>query len=71
MHGLSKLQKNFHDIFDSRVLTYNMIKYVFNAKSSQKSLPTTGKIILKNEDQISKTEIIQENNYNKTKQNTY
>lgn len=47
-----------------------MNKYVaFNAKLSQKNLSLIGKIILKNEDQISK--IIQENKKNQTKQKPY
>lgn len=58
--------KEFSYHFDSRVLPYNMDKYViFNTKSSQKNLSLTRKRILKNEDQISK--IIQTNNKNKIK----
>lgn len=37
----------------------------------KKNLSLIGKIILKNEDQISKIKIIQENNKSKTKQKTY
>lgn len=42
-------------MFYSRVLTHNINKNgVFKAKSAQKNLSITGKIILKNEDKISK-----------------